>query len=69
MNVKNITNEILQLSPEKRAVIAETIWESLEDPYKFITDRTEKQTIELALLRDKEIEFGHVKPVSHYNLI
>ena len=69
MNVKNITKEILQLPPKTRAVIAETIWESLEEPYKFITDRTENQTIDLALSRDKEIDSGKTKPVSHKNLM
>ncbi len=33
MNIDHIANEALRLNPQERAILAETIWESLEDPY------------------------------------
>ncbi len=69
MSIDQIASEILQLSPHDRAILAETIWESLEEPYLFSTDISEKQAIKLAKQRDAEIEQGKVKPLSHKELM
>ncbi len=68
MSIDQITSEVLRMSPHDRAIIAETIWESLEDPYKFSTDISEEEAISLALQRDNEIEQGSVIPLSHKEL-
>ena len=68
MSIDQIASEILRMSPRERAILAETIWESLEDPYKFSSDISDKEALELAQLRDDEIEQGFVTPLSHKEL-
>jgi len=69
MNVESITNEMLQLNSHDRAKLAETIWESLEEPYIFISDISDEEAIDLAKKRDEEIEKGNVTPLSHKELM
>ena len=69
MNIMHIASEILKLSPRDRAVLAETIWESLEDPYLTGSDIPDREAITLAKRRDLEIEQGHVLPLSHTELM
>ena len=68
MSIDQITSEVLKMSPHDRAIIAETIWESLEEPYKFSSDISEKEVLDLAQRRDDEIEQGRVTPLSHKEL-
>jgi len=69
MSVDLIVNEALRLSPHDRAILAETIWKSLEDPYEFLTDISEQEAIRLAKHRDEELEQGLVAPLSHKDLM
>ena len=69
MSIDQIAREALRLSPQDRAMLAETIWESLEDPYIFSSDISEEEAIVLAKQRDEEIERGDVTPLSHEELM
>ena len=69
MNIDQIASEALQLDSKERAILAETIWESLEDPYIASTDISDKEAVRLARRRDDEIESGDVKPLSHNELM
>jgi len=69
MNIEQIASEVLQLDPKDRAVLAEVIWESLEDPYMTSTDISDNEAIQLAKKRDSEIEDGNVIPLSHEELM
>ena len=69
MSIDQIACEALRLSPSDRAILAETIWESLEDPYVFTTDISQQKAIELAKRRDEEIQRGDVKSLSHEELM
>jgi hypothetical protein len=69
MNIDRIASEALKLDPKSRAILAETIWESLEDPYLESSDVTDEESISLAIKRDKEIENGTVTPLSHKELM
>ena len=69
MSIDQITCEALRLSPHDRAILAETIWESLEDPYVLATDISQQKAIELAKQRNDEIQRGEVKPLSHEGLM
>ncbi len=69
MSIDQIASEILRLSPHERAILAEAIWESLEEPYVFSSDISEEKAIELAKRRDEEIERGDVIPLSHKELM
>ncbi len=69
MNIDQIASEALQLDSKDRAILAETIWESLEDPYIAAPDVSDKEAVRLAHQRDDEIERGDVKPLSHKELM
>lgn len=68
MSIDQITIQALQFNSQDRAILAETIWESLEDPY-LSSDISDKEAIEMAKQRDEEIEMGHVIPLSHKELM
>lgn len=69
MSIDQITAEALHLSPNERALLAESLWASLEDPYKAQTELAEAAAIALALERDRQIESGEVQPRSHDELM
>ena len=69
MSIDQIANEALRLSPHDRAILAEAIWESLEDPYIVFPDISDDEAIALAKHRDKEIDRGDVMPLSHKELM
>ncbi len=69
MNVNKIADEALQLSPDKRAFLAQAIWESLDEPYIDKYDISEKEAIALAKQRDTEMEQGYVEPLSQKELM
>ena len=69
MNIDQIATEALRLSTRNRAMLAETLWESLADPYITAPHTSEEATIELAMERDKEIENGDIKPIGHQDLM
>lgn len=69
MNIDQLAREALQLDPKDRAILAETIWESLEDPYVVSPGVSDEKSIKLAKQRDDEIESGRETPVSHMELM
>jgi len=69
MNMKQIASMALQLDTKDRAVLAEALWESLEDPYMDPRETTDEEAIRLAKQRDDEIERGVVSTLSHSELM
>jgi len=69
MNIDQIASEALQLDPKDRALLAETIWESLEDPYVVASDISDEEAVKLAIQRDEEIENGKVTPIPHKEMM
>jgi hypothetical protein len=69
MSIDQIASEALRLSPHDRAILAETIWESLNDPYFLSSDMSDEDAIILAKQRDEEVEKGDVVPLSHKELM
>ena len=69
MNIDQLASEALRLSSQDRAILAETIWGSLEDPYILPADISDEEAIALAKQRDAEIERGDVVPLSHKELM
>jgi putative addiction module component (TIGR02574 family) len=64
--VLELEKEILALTPSERERLATLVWESLADDPHGLSDRTiDPDGLELAALRDREIESGHVQPISH----
>ncbi len=69
MSIDQIAGEALMLGAKDRAVLAETIWESLEEPFSFSSDLSDEKALALAKKRDREMEDGTVTPLSHQELM
>ena len=69
MNIDQLASEALRLDPKDRALLAETIWESLEDPYIIGPGISDEEAVKLAIERDDEIKNGKVTPISHKEMM
>ena len=69
MMIDQIAAEALRLPARERATLAESLWESLVDPFEAAawTDGTE--AVALALERDRQLETGEVQVVSHEEMM
>ncbi len=68
MNSKQLVDAALHLDPAQRAVLAQSLWESLDAPY-LDSDGSDDAALELAVQRDQEIESGAVQALSHDELM
>lgn len=69
MSIEQIAPEALRLPVRDRALLAASLWESIEDPYVISPDPTDDEAIALAIAREEEIESGAVSPISHSELM
>ena len=69
MSIDQIAPEALRLPTKERALLAASLWESIEDPYTNATDLNDEEAIALALSRDEELESGTVTALSHADLM
>ncbi len=69
MTIEQLASDALQLNSHERAILAELIWESLEDPYFLASELSDVESLALSLQRDKEIEQGTAIPLSHADLM
>jgi len=69
MSIDQIAPEALRLPAKERALLAASLWESIEDPYTITTDLNDEEAIALALSRDEELESGTVTALSHADLM
>lgn len=69
MSIDQIAAEALKLTPKQRALLAESLWESLADPFESREDLDDTTTLALAIERDRQIESGEVQPVSHVDMM
>jgi putative addiction module component (TIGR02574 family) len=69
MSIDQIAAEALRLPPNERAMLAESLWESLTDPFKIPAESDDAEAIALALERDRQLEAGAVQPLSHEELM
>ena len=65
MSIDQIAAEALRLPAKDRAALAESLWESLTDPFEAPARPDDDAAIALALARDRQLEAGEVQPVSH----
>ena len=65
MSIDQIAPEALRLPANERALLAATLWESIQDPYQLAVDLEDDEAVSLAVLRDREIESGEVVALSH----
>ena len=69
MSIDQIAPQALRLPSRERALLAASLWESVEEPYALAVDRNDEDAIILALARDAELESGKVSPLSHAELM
>ncbi len=69
MSIEQIAAEALRLPPKERAMLAESLWESLGDPYQFPPEAADSAALALASERDRQLEAGGVQPVSHEQMM
>jgi putative addiction module component (TIGR02574 family) len=69
MSIDQIACEALRLPPKERAMLAESLWESLVDPFESPSSGADADAIALAAERDRQLEAGEVQPVSHEELM
>ncbi len=68
VSIDQIEAEALRLPAQERAILAESLWESLGDPFE-IRAESEDAAAALALERDRQLEMGEVQPVSHREMM
>ena len=54
MSIDQIAPEALRLPARERALLAASLWESVEDPYALAADRSDEDALVLALARQRE---------------
>ena len=69
MSIEQIAAEALRLPPQERAMLAESLWESLVDPFAVPASADDREVIALAMERDRQLESGDVQPISHEELM
>ena len=65
MSIDQIAAEALRLPPRERALLAESLWESLSSPHETSADMDDRAALALDRERDRQIEAGEVPPVLH----
>ncbi len=69
MSIDQIAPEALKLPTRERALLAASLWESIEDPFELSVDLDDEASLSLAEKRNQEIESGQVAAVSHQDLM
>lgn len=69
MSIDQIAPEALKLPTRERALLAASLWESIEDPFEIPVDFDDESALNLAEERNREIEGGKVIAISHQELM
>jgi putative addiction module component (TIGR02574 family) len=69
MSVEQIAAEALRLPAKERALLAESLWESLGDRYVTTEQMDDAEVAALALARDGQVEAGQVQAISHADMM
>ena len=69
MGIDQIAPEALKLPVRERALLAASLWESIEDPFDLAAGLDDEKAIALAEERDHEIESGKVVAISHEEMM
>lgn len=69
MSIDQIASEALRLPVKQRALLAESLWESLGDSFQGTIVSDDATAEALALERDRQIEAGEVKVAGHDEMI
>ena len=69
MSIDQLASEALRLPAKERALLAESLWESLGDPFAAIPPIDDAAVAALAVERDRQLESGQVQPVPHQEMM
>lgn len=69
MSVDQIAADALRLSARDRALLASSLWESLEEPFRAPSSMEDAEAVALASERDRQIETGEVAALGHAELM
>lgn len=69
MSIDHIAPEALRLPARDRALLAASLWESIEDPFELPVGLDDDEAISLAEARGRELDRGAVAPISHEELM
>ena len=69
MSIERIAAEALRLPAMERAMLAESLWESLVDPFKVPALADDSEAVALATERERQLESGEVQAVSHEEMM
>jgi len=69
MGSDRIASEALRLSPRERALLAGSLWQSLEDPFAAPAEMADVTAVAPALEQDKQIEAGQVEAVPYSEMM
>ena len=69
MSIDQIVSEALRLPAKQRALLAGSLWESLEDSFEGTPADDEAGAAAQAVERDRQIETGEIPAVSHDELM
>lgn len=69
MSIDQIAPEALKLPARERALLAASLWESIEDPYDLAVGLNDDEAVSLAEARDRELESGAAVAITHEELM
>ena len=69
MSIDQIASEALRLPAKERALLAGSLWESLEDPSATAAQMDDAAVVALARERDQQMETGQVQGVPHEEMM
>jgi putative addiction module component (TIGR02574 family) len=69
MSIDQIAAEALRLPARERAILASSLWESLDDPSATTAQMDDAAIVALAVERDQQLETGQVQAVSHEEMM
>lgn len=69
MSIDQIAPEALKLPARERALLAASLWESIEDPFEIPVALNDDEAIALAVERNREIDAGDVEAIAHAEMM
>jgi hypothetical protein len=69
MSIEQIASEALRLPARERALLAESLWESLEDSSAAGAPMDDDAATALAIERDRQLASGEVQGIPHREMM
>ena len=69
MSIEQIASEALRLPAKERALLAGSLWQSLDDPFATGSQSDEADGLSIAIERDEQLDRGEAKTISHEEMM